>query len=320
MKRSFRMISQILIVLSDSEEILNSDSDEENKLLFLTKIGYSEVEVSIAMERCGPNSSITELTDFICAAQMAKAADTLLSVEDRKQLYNDPNYKQRRNSGYDFWKRKKQRKLEKKLLNEDDHVHLSNLMIGSAKLTEKIRKVLEACDDEPSSSVHKYILDECRKWNLISLKTIHEDLYRDMFHGGINVLSLFSGISDAKVAFYCLGISLKTDVQELNDDRLEQLMSRFNGLDLVVGGINNLLKDIMNIILTKKVIGIEEVAMMYQDLSQHHGITRVQVDFGKVGSFKLVQYVASTSTNLKKRFLYSYCKDASRFQNLRNVF
>ncbi|KAE8675637.1 DNA (Cytosine-5)-methyltransferase DRM1/2 isoform 4 [Hibiscus syriacus] len=82
---------------SDTEEILNSDSDEENKLLYLTKIGYSEAEASIAMERCGPESSIAELTDFICDAQMAK----------------------------------KQRKLEKKLLNEGGHaVHLSNPMIG----------------------------------------------------------------------------------------------------------------------------------------------------------------------------------------------
>ncbi|KAE8661722.1 DNA (Cytosine-5)-methyltransferase DRM1/2 isoform 2 [Hibiscus syriacus] len=205
MKRSFKMILQILIVLSDTEEILNTDSDEENKLLYLTKIGYSEAEASIAMERYGPNSSITELTDFICAAQMAKGADTLLS---------------------------KQRKLEKKFLNEDDHaVHLPNLMIGfgvftepdqitqrtlpedaigppyfyyenvtlapvdvwtemsrkwwpswdprtklnclqtctgSVKLTEMICKALEAYDDEPSLSVQKYVLDECRKWNLQS--------------------------------------------------------------------------------------------------------------------------------------------------------
>ncbi|KAE8667464.1 hypothetical protein F3Y22_tig00112408pilonHSYRG00042 [Hibiscus syriacus] len=63
-----------------------------------------------------------------------------------------------------------------------------------------------------------------------------------MFPGGINVLSLFSGISDAEVTFYCLGIPLKIDAQELNGDRLEQLMSRFGRFDLVVGGIqcNNL--------------------------------------------------------------------------------
>ncbi|KAE8732140.1 Detected protein of confused Function [Hibiscus syriacus] len=188
---------------SDIEEILNSDSDEENKLLYLTKMGFSEAEALITMEVCGPDSSITELTDFICANQMAKATDALLMV-------------------------------------------------------------LEACDDEPSLSVHKYILDECRKWNLVwvgknKVAPLEPDEVemligfpknhtrgggsaRDMFPGGINVLSLFSGISDAKVAFYCLGIPLKTNVQELNDDRLEQLMSRFGGFDLVVGSIpcNNL--------------------------------------------------------------------------------
>ncbi|KAE8654939.1 DNA (Cytosine-5)-methyltransferase DRM1/2 isoform 4 [Hibiscus syriacus] len=245
---------------SDIEEILNSDSDEESELLYLTKMGFSEAEASITMERCGSDSSIAELTDFICAAQMAKAADTLLSVEDRNSLCNDPNYKKRQNLGYDFWERNKQKKLEKKLLNEDDHaihllipmigfvvptnpdqitqrtlpedaigspyfyyeqIHLLNPMIGFGEvpIDRRICKALEAYDNEPPSSV--------------SLKTIHKDLYRDMFNGGINVLSLFSGINDAEVAFYCLGILLKTDVQELNDDRLEQLMSSFVEFDLV---------------------------------------------------------------------------------------
>ncbi|KAE8692582.1 shaggy-related protein kinase epsilon [Hibiscus syriacus] len=117
---------------SDIEEILNSDSDEENKLLYLTKIGYSEAEASIAMKRCGMNSSIVELTDFICDVQISKAADALLLIEDRNPLCNDPNYKKRLNSSYDFWERNKQKKLEKKLLNKDDHaVHLLIPMIGS---------------------------------------------------------------------------------------------------------------------------------------------------------------------------------------------
>ncbi|KAE8664958.1 DNA (Cytosine-5)-methyltransferase DRM1/2 isoform 2 [Hibiscus syriacus] len=360
---------------SDIEEIMNSDSDEENKLLYLTKMRYSETKASITMEICGINSSIAELIDFICAAQMAKATDALLMVEDRNSLCNDSNYKQRGNLGYDLWKRKKQRKLEKKLLNEDDHVHFSNPMIGfevltepgqitqrtlpednigfpyfyyenvalapvnvwtgisqylfdvepdfvdskhfhaatlkrgyiynlpienrfplilfsprtihdafplkkwwpswdprirlnylqtctgSVKLTKRIRKALEAYD-ESHSSVQKYVLDDCRKWNLVCVgrnKVVpHEPdevdmllgfpknhtrgggFAKDMFPGGINVLSFFSGISDAYVTFYCLGISLKCSRNEC--DRLEQLMSRFNGLDLVVGGIqcNNL--------------------------------------------------------------------------------
>ncbi|KAE8709771.1 DNA (Cytosine-5)-methyltransferase DRM1/2 isoform 2 [Hibiscus syriacus] len=233
---------------SDTEEILNSDSDEKNKLLYLTKMGYSEVEASIAMERCSLDSSIVKLTDFICVAQMAKVADALLPVEDRKPLCNDPSYKKRRNSGYDFWKRKKQRKLEKNLLNEDQitqrtlpedaigppyfyYENVALASVGSSKLTERIRKALETYDDEPPSSVQKYVLDECRKWNLVwvgrnKVVPLEPDKVkmllgfpknhtrgggsaRDMFPGDINVMSLFSGISDAEIAFYCLGISLK---------------------------------------------------------------------------------------------------------------
>ena len=39
--------------------------------------------------------------------------------------------------------------------------------IGSAKLTKRIRKALEDNDGEPPLRVQKYILDECRKWNLV---------------------------------------------------------------------------------------------------------------------------------------------------------
>ncbi|KAE8733042.1 DNA (Cytosine-5)-methyltransferase DRM1/2 isoform 2 [Hibiscus syriacus] len=248
---------------SDTEEILNSDSYEENKLLYLTKMGYSDAEASIAMERCDPDSSIAELPDFICAAQMTKAADVLLTVEDRKSLCNDHNYKKMRNLGYDFWKRKKQGKLEKKLLNENDYaIHLPNPMfsfgfptepdqitqrtlpedsigppyfyyenvalapVGSAKLTAMICKALEAYDDESPLSVQKYVLDECRKWNLVWV-------------GRNKVVPLEPDEVEMllEVVFYCLGIPLKTDVQELNDDRLEQLMSIFVEFDLVVGGI-----------------------------------------------------------------------------------
>lgn len=96
---------------------------------------------------------------------------------------------------------------------------------------------------------------------------------KDLYPGGINLLSLFSGIGGAEVALHRLGIRLKNvvsveisevnrniirswweqtdqtgnlidivDVQQLNADRLEQLMNSFGGFDLVVGGspCNNL--------------------------------------------------------------------------------
>ncbi|XP_068642490.1 DNA (cytosine-5)-methyltransferase DRM2-like isoform X2 [Aristolochia californica] len=101
----------------------------------------------------------------------------------------------------------------------------------------------------------------------------HFSVLKDMFPNGIRVLSLFSGIGGAEVALHRLGITLKAvvsvekseisrnifrswwkqtnqrgnlihldDVQDLTADRLEQLIKRVGGFDLVVGGspCNNL--------------------------------------------------------------------------------
>ncbi|KAE9612703.1 hypothetical protein Lal_00005854 [Lupinus albus] len=191
--------------------------------------------------------------------------------------------------------------------------------IGSAKLTDRIRKAVENYDGEPPQHVQKYVLDQCRKWNLVwvgrnkvaplepdEVETLlgfprnhtrgggisrtdrykslgnsfqvdtvayHLSVLKEMYPNGINLLSLFSGIGGAEVALHRLGIPLKTvvsveksevnrnivrswweqtnqkgnlidmdDVQQLDGDRLEQLMNTFGGFDLVVGGspCNNL--------------------------------------------------------------------------------
>ena len=39
--------------------------------------------------------------------------------------------------------------------------------VASAKLTERIRKALEEYGDEPPLRVQKYVLEECRRWNLV---------------------------------------------------------------------------------------------------------------------------------------------------------
>ncbi|XP_031405610.1 DNA (cytosine-5)-methyltransferase DRM2 [Punica granatum] len=191
--------------------------------------------------------------------------------------------------------------------------------IGSAKLTERIRKALEDYEGEPALHVQNYVLNECRKWNLVwvgrnklaplepdevemllgfprnhtrgggisrtdrykslgnsfQVDTVayHLSVLKELFPGGINLLSLFSGIGGAEVALHRLGIPLKNvvsveisevnrnivrswweqtnqkgnlidlaDIQELNGDRLEQLINLVGGFDLVVGGspCNNL--------------------------------------------------------------------------------
>ena len=101
----------------------------------------------------------------------------------------------------------------------------------------------------------------------------HLSVLKDMYPGGINVLSLFSGIGGAEVALHRLGITLKNVVsveksevnrnivrswweqtnqrgklidfafvQQLNGDRLEHLIDSIGGFDLIIGGspCNNL--------------------------------------------------------------------------------
>ncbi|XP_038980925.1 DNA (cytosine-5)-methyltransferase DRM2-like isoform X1 [Phoenix dactylifera] len=191
--------------------------------------------------------------------------------------------------------------------------------VASAKLTERIRTELEKCGDPPPERIQKYVLEECRRWNLVwvgrhkvaplepdeiemllgfprdhtrgggisrmnrykslgnsfQVDTVayHLSVLKDMFPNGITVLSLFSGIGGAEVALHQLGIHMKTvvsveisdvnrnilkswweqtnqtgelidlsDVQELNGDKLEQMINTFGGFDLVIGGspCNNL--------------------------------------------------------------------------------
>lgn len=273
---------------ADNEENTNDMSEKEKKVLFLADMGYVVEEATIAVDRCGADSSIEELTDFICAAQMAKAADATLPPEIKPR----PNHlfssysenKKRKYLQYKLWEKKKhQMGNERRRVNEDDEtIRLPNPMIGfgvptetcatihralpdsaigppyfyyenvalapkgvwntisrflydiepefvdskffcaaarkrgyvhnlpiqnrfpllpippktihealpltrkwwpkwdsrtklnclqtcigSAKLTDRIRKALEDWDTEPPLNIQKYVLDECRKWNLV---------------------------------------------------------------------------------------------------------------------------------------------------------
>ncbi|XP_052191449.1 DNA (cytosine-5)-methyltransferase DRM2-like [Diospyros lotus] len=427
---------------SEDEECTDSLSDKEKTLLSLANMGYTVEEASVALDRCGPDAAIAELTDFLCAAQIAKASDAYsqeLPDEHKptpKLIYADGSkHRKRKFIKSELQKIKRQRSYEKRIMSEDDEtIHLPNPMIGygvpsevcpivhrslpeaaigppffyyenvalapkgvwdtikrflydvepefvdskyfcaaarkrgyvhnlpiqnrfpllplpastihealpltrkwwpawdertklnclqtvigSAKLTERIRKALEDWDGEPPLHVQKYVLEQCRKWNLVwvgrnkvaplepdefemllgfprnhtrgggisrtdrykslgnsfQVDTVayHLSVLKDLFPGGINLLSLFSGIGGAEVALHRLGIPLKNavsveisevnrnivrswweqtnqkgnlidfaDVQELNGDRLEQLMNSFGGFDLVIGGspCNNL--------------------------------------------------------------------------------
>ncbi|KAE8681205.1 DNA (Cytosine-5)-methyltransferase DRM1/2 isoform 3 [Hibiscus syriacus] len=188
---------------SDTEEILNFDSDEENKLLYLTKM-----EALIALKSCGPDSSIVEFTDFICAAQMAKAADALLPVEDRKPLCNDPNYKKRA----EF---------------EDSSIFTELDQITQRTLPEDaIGPPYIYYENLPLASVGVWIE---MSWYLYDVEPEFEDSKNKVAPLEPDEVEML-----LELAFYYLGIPLKIDAQELNSDRLELLMSRFGEFDLFV--------------------------------------------------------------------------------------
>ncbi|KAM5551877.1 hypothetical protein ABKV19_026635 [Rosa sericea] len=63
---------------------IDCTSEAETKLMSSVKMGYNELEASMAIERCGIDSSLVDLTDFISAAQISKAEDGHLPLEEMR--------------------------------------------------------------------------------------------------------------------------------------------------------------------------------------------------------------------------------------------
>ncbi|XP_055800912.1 DNA (cytosine-5)-methyltransferase DRM1-like isoform X2 [Solanum dulcamara] len=127
---------------SDSDNCINSAkqgylkdkstslSENEQTLLFLANMGYPAEEASIAMERCGPQASLAELIDFMCAAQMAREEDAYLP-EDVKPKLNNGGYKRKMYNEHCI--RKKQRAI-----TDEEPIHLPKHMIGFGVPTESV--------------------------------------------------------------------------------------------------------------------------------------------------------------------------------------
>ncbi|KAG2279710.1 hypothetical protein Bca52824_050930 [Brassica carinata] len=406
-------------------DLLSSDDEKDqdslyscNPLSSLVKMGFSELEASLAIERCGDSVSIADLADFICAAHIAREFD---------EFHIDPEEQKPRQ---DIKKRRK----EPRPSANNQPLHLPNPMIGfgvpneavfithrslpalarappyfyyenvacaptgvwetisshlydvlpdfvdskficaaarkrgyvhnlpisnryqiqpapkltiqealshtrkwwpawdtrtklnciltvhaSAQTTKRIRLELEAHTGEPSEATKRYVIEQCRRWNLVwvgknkvapldadeiesllgfpkyhtrgggisntdRLKSLgnsfqvdtvayHLSVLKPLFPDGISVLSLFTGIGGGEVALHHLKIPMKTvvsveisegnrnilrdfwdqtnqrgefiefeDVQDLTRDKIVELMKRFGGFDLVIGGspCNNL--------------------------------------------------------------------------------
>ncbi|KAI4366865.1 hypothetical protein MLD38_022677 [Melastoma candidum] len=116
---------------SESETSLDYVSEDIKKLKPLVEMGYSMDEASTAHERCGPDATLEELADFICAAQLAKEQDVLLGPLPEMKPRSLADLKKRKLSASGACGRKVQRRSQKDpLTEEEENIRLPNPMIG----------------------------------------------------------------------------------------------------------------------------------------------------------------------------------------------
>ncbi|KAL6139588.1 hypothetical protein ACLB2K_057892 [Fragaria x ananassa] len=157
---------------SDSEENFIPTSEEDKKLVSLVNMGYTEFEASIAIERCGVDSSLVDLTDFISAAQFSKAEDVHFPLEEKPRRLHIDDKKKRKLCEYAMSKRKKKVGLGNGIIEEDDEaLHLPNPMIGfgtPTHLCQVHRNIPEAARGPPYFYYENVALTPKGVWNTIS--------------------------------------------------------------------------------------------------------------------------------------------------------
>jgi len=105
-------------------------------LSLLVEMGYQAEEVSIAIDRCGRDTPIAELSDFICAARMAKEADFPLIDKPYEKIEFSSQEKVKRKDKRkilreEAWNVKRTNGIEKEQVHEDyEECRLPNPMIG----------------------------------------------------------------------------------------------------------------------------------------------------------------------------------------------
>lgn len=104
---------------SDDEKVSDSSSENGNQLRSLMNMGFSELEASLAIQRCGTGEdvSIADLADFICAAQIAREFDEFHADPEEQK----PNVKKRRIEP---------RREPRSSAADDEPLRLPNPMIG----------------------------------------------------------------------------------------------------------------------------------------------------------------------------------------------
>ncbi|KAI3779395.1 hypothetical protein L2E82_09112 [Cichorium intybus] len=114
-----------------SDEDSNESFEKDDPLVCLIDMGYSCEEASAAISRCGKDSPLSDLIDFISAAHISKEADAS-SYTNALQSYSHPLPKNKKRKSV-MKKKNREKKPKTKTNNEDDDddaLHLPNPMIG----------------------------------------------------------------------------------------------------------------------------------------------------------------------------------------------
>uniref|UniRef100_A0A7N0U0Y4 DNA (cytosine-5-)-methyltransferase n=1 Tax=Kalanchoe fedtschenkoi TaxID=63787 RepID=A0A7N0U0Y4_KALFE len=125
-----------LIYLSGDDRYPEEKPDQDEIVAVLVEMGYSEDEVLVALQRCGAETPIDELADFIGAAQMVKESDALAAVNEFTQWHNVSSTttysRQHKSCNHIEKKRKLLVPIPKNDGREEDMdvMHLPNPMIG----------------------------------------------------------------------------------------------------------------------------------------------------------------------------------------------
>uniref|UniRef100_R7W3H4 DNA (cytosine-5-)-methyltransferase n=1 Tax=Aegilops tauschii TaxID=37682 RepID=R7W3H4_AEGTA len=174
-------------------------SEKDEKIKLLVDMGFSKDEANMAITRCGMDVDLCELVDSISASRITEDSHSrnlsdhqvtdqcFHSFGGRKKarLMEESKKKRNRKRGYihnlPIENRSPILPMPPKTIFEafphykkwwpswDLRTHLNCLQtnVASAKLTERIGCALASSDSPPTRSVQKYVMNECRKGNLV---------------------------------------------------------------------------------------------------------------------------------------------------------
>ncbi|XP_071714418.1 DNA (cytosine-5)-methyltransferase DRM2-like [Rutidosis leptorrhynchoides] len=157
---------------SDFDSDLSDNEDKDDPLVSLIDMGYSPEEAETAISRCGKDTPLSELVDFVSAAHLSKEADIemdILSFENGLESHSHSKDKKRKLQKGKF--QSKNKKIVRKRKDEDDDVlHLPNPMIGFGVPNQPHfvrRKIPAAAQGPPYFFYENVALTPKGVWNTI---------------------------------------------------------------------------------------------------------------------------------------------------------